>query len=103
MPAHVTPDFSRPGPPTDNGFIEAVTGNLRMASVNARRFISPADAREDPEDRRRHNTENRKRARIQAMPHPDGAAGLRLEDKRSIPVTGGPAPRHRTPSRGRWP
>ncbi|WP_414478772.1 hypothetical protein [Rhodovulum sulfidophilum] len=83
--------------------MEAVTGNLRMASVNARRFISPADAREEPKDRHRSNTEDRQRARIQAMPHPDGATALPSEDKRSIPVPDGPAPGRRTPSRRRWP
>ncbi|MBL3565823.1 transposase [Rhodovulum sulfidophilum] len=65
MPAHVTPDFSRPGPPTDNGFIEAVTGNLRMARLNAHWFLSPAGAREDPEDYRRHKTEDRQRDQVQ--------------------------------------
>ena len=42
----VTLDFSRPGKPTDNGFIEAFNSKLRSECLNAHWFMSLADARE---------------------------------------------------------
>jgi putative transposase len=39
-------DFSRPGKPTDNAFIEAFIGRLRQECLNASRFLSLADARQ---------------------------------------------------------
>jgi putative transposase len=47
-------DFSRPGKPADNGFIEAFNGKLRAECLNAHWFMSLADAREKLEDWRRH-------------------------------------------------
>jgi transposase InsO family protein len=41
----VTLDFSRPGKPTDNAFIESSNGKLRAECLNARRFMSLDDAR----------------------------------------------------------
>ncbi len=42
----VTLDFSRPGKPTDNGFIEAFNSKLRSECLNAHWFMSLADAAE---------------------------------------------------------
>jgi hypothetical protein len=42
----VTLDFSRPGKPTDNAFIEAFNGRFRAGCLNAQWFLSLADARE---------------------------------------------------------
>jgi transposase InsO family protein len=42
----VTLDFSRPGKPTDNAFIEAFNGRFRAEYLNAHRFLTLADARE---------------------------------------------------------
>ena len=42
----VTLDFSRPGKPTDNAFIEAFNGRLRAECLNAHWFMTLADARE---------------------------------------------------------
>lgn len=42
----VTLDFSRPGKPTDNAFIEAFNGRFRAECLNAHWFLSLADARE---------------------------------------------------------
>ena len=39
-------DFSRPGKPTDNAFIEAFNGRLRAECLNAHWFLTLADARE---------------------------------------------------------
>jgi putative transposase len=38
-------DFSRPGKPTDNAFIEAFNSRLRQECLNASWFLSMADAR----------------------------------------------------------
>ena len=39
----VTLDFSRPGKPTDNAFIEAFNDRLRQECLNASWFLSTAD------------------------------------------------------------
>ena len=39
-------DFSRPGKPTDNAFIEAFNGRLRDECLNENWFLSLEDARE---------------------------------------------------------
>ncbi len=53
----VTLDFSRPGKPTDNAFIEAFNGRLRAECLSARWFMSLPDAREKLEYwRRDYNT-----------------------------------------------
>ncbi len=49
----VTLDFSRPGKPTDNAFIEAFNGRLRAECLNAHWFLTLADAREKLEDWRK--------------------------------------------------
>lgn len=40
----VTLDFSRPGKPTDNAFIEAFNGKFRAECLNTRWFMSLDDA-----------------------------------------------------------
>ena len=42
----ITLDFSWPGKPTDNGFIEAINSRFRAECLNAHWFLSLADARE---------------------------------------------------------
>ena len=39
-------DFSRPGKPTDNAYVEAFNGRLRAECLNASWFLSMADARD---------------------------------------------------------
>ena len=39
-------DFSRPGKPTDNAFIESFNGRFRQECLNAHWFLSIQDARE---------------------------------------------------------
>jgi putative transposase len=39
-------DFSRPGKPTDNAYIEAFNARLRAECLNASWFLSMADARD---------------------------------------------------------
>lgn len=55
----VTLDFSRPGKPTDNAFIESFNGRLRDECLNAHWFLSLADARAKIEAWRRHYNESR--------------------------------------------
>jgi putative transposase len=46
-----TLDFSGPGKPADNAFIEAFNGRFQAECLNAHWFLSLADAREKLEDR----------------------------------------------------
>ena len=61
-------DFSRPGKPTDNAFIEAFNGRFRAECLNAHWFLSLADAREKMEEWRRYYNEDRPRGAIGYKP-----------------------------------
>lgn len=65
---NVTLDFSRPGKPTDNAFIEAFNGRLRAECLNTHWFLSVADAREKLEDWRRDYNEVRPHGAIGNKP-----------------------------------
>lgn len=52
-------DFSRPGKPTDNAYIEAFNARLRAECLNASWFLSMADARDRIEEWRREYNEDR--------------------------------------------
>ena len=52
-------DFSRPGKPTDNAFIEAFNARLRAECLNASWFLSLADAKERIEEWTCHYNEER--------------------------------------------
>ena len=78
-PHGVTLDFSRPGKPTDNAFIEAFNGRFRSECLNAHWFLTLADAREKLEAWRRYYNEERPHGAIGHKPpialmNPDGAA-----------------------------
>jgi putative transposase len=60
----VTLDFSRPGKPTDNAFIEAFNGRFRAAYLNAHWFLSLANARKRLEDWRKYHNEQRSHGAI---------------------------------------
>ncbi len=60
----VTLDFSRPGKPTDNGYIEAFNSKFPAECLNAHWFLALADAREKLEDWRRHYNEDRPHSAI---------------------------------------
>ena len=64
----VTLDFSRPGRPTDNAFIEAFNGRLRAECLNAHWFLTLADAREKLEDWRKYYNEDRPHGAIGNKP-----------------------------------
>jgi len=75
----VTLDFSRPGKPTDNAFIEAFNGRFRAECLNAHWFMSLEDARQKMEAWRRYYNEDRPHGAIGNKPpisliNPDGAA-----------------------------
>jgi putative transposase len=64
----VTLDFSRPGKPTDNAFIEAFDGRFRAECLNAHWFLSFADAQKKVEDWRRYYNEERPHGSIGNKP-----------------------------------
>ncbi len=60
----VTLDFSRPGKPIDNAFIEAFNGRFRAECLNQDWVLTLADAREKMEDWRIDYNEFRPRGAI---------------------------------------
>ncbi len=60
----VTLDFSRPGKPTDNAFIESFNGKFRAECLNAHWFMTLDDARRKCEAWRRHYNEERPHSAI---------------------------------------
>jgi putative transposase len=64
----VTFDFSRPGKPTDNAFIEAFNSKLRSECLNTHWFLSLEDACEKSERWRRHHNEDRPHSAIGNVP-----------------------------------
>ena len=75
----VTLDFSRPGKPTDNAFIEAFNGRFRAECLNTHWFMSLEDAKKKMEDWRNYYNKVRPHGAIgQKVPiallNHDGAA-----------------------------
>jgi putative transposase len=64
----VTLDFSRPGKPTDNAYIEAFNGRFRAECLNQHWFLTLADAREKMEDWRRDSNEERPHGALRHKP-----------------------------------
>jgi putative transposase len=60
----VTLDFSRPGKPTDNAFIESFNGKLRSECLNQHWFTSLSDAKEKIEQWRKDYNEARPHASL---------------------------------------
>ena len=60
----VTLDFSRPGKPTDNAFIESLNGKFRAECLNANWFLNLDEARRKCEDWRRDYNEVRPHSAI---------------------------------------
>jgi putative transposase len=56
---HVTLEFSRPGKPTDNAYIESFNGSFRDECLNAHWFMSLQDARDKIEAWRKDYNEFR--------------------------------------------
>ena len=60
----VTLDFSRPGKPTDNAFIESLNGKFRAECLNANWFLSLDEAQRKCEAWRRDYNEHRPHSSI---------------------------------------
>jgi len=56
---HVQLDFSRPGKPTDNAYVESFNASFRLECLNEHWFLSLEDAREKVEEWRRDYNMNR--------------------------------------------
>lgn len=61
-------DFSRPGKPTDNAFIESFNGKFRAECLNAYRFPSLDDARAKMKEWRRDYNESPRTAPLGTIP-----------------------------------
>ena len=69
-------DFSRPGKPTDNAYIEAFNSRLRQECLNASWFLSMADARIRINEWRADYNENRPHSSLGNLTPSDFAAQL---------------------------
>jgi putative transposase len=56
---HVQLDFSRPGKPTDNAYVESFNARFRLECLNEHWFLSLEDAREKVEEWRRDYNKDR--------------------------------------------
>ncbi len=56
---HVKLDFSRPGKPTDNAYVESFNARFRLECLNEHWFLSLEDAQEKIEAWRQDHNENR--------------------------------------------
>ena len=61
-------DFSRPGKPTDNAYVESFNGSLRDEYLNVNWFLSLEDARGKIEAWRRHYNESRPHTALGDVP-----------------------------------
>jgi putative transposase len=61
-------DFSRPGKPTDNAYVESFNGSLRDECLNVNWFLSMEDARGKIEAWRRHYNETRPHSALEDVP-----------------------------------
>ena len=68
-------DFSRPGKPTDNAYVESFNGRLREECLNANWFLSLEDARVKIEAWRRDYNESRPHTALGHVPPAEFAAG----------------------------
>jgi putative transposase len=79
---HVTLDFSRPGKPTDDAYIESFNGRFRQECLSEHRFLSLDDDQDKVEAWRKHYNEKRPpalsamrpRRNTQPMQTPEGAS-----------------------------
>jgi putative transposase len=75
---HVQLDFSRPGKPTDNAYVESFNARFRQECLNAHWFLSLEDASEKVEEWRRDYNENRPHSALGNI-SPDEYANRSLE------------------------
>ena len=67
-------DFSRPGKPTDNTFIESFNGRFRLECLNEHWFLSLEDAKEKIESWRQDYNKNRPHSSLGNIPPAEFAA-----------------------------
>ena len=65
---HVKLDFSRPGKPTDNAYIESFNARFRLECLNEHWFLSLEDARDKIEEWRQDYNENRPHSSLGNIP-----------------------------------
>jgi putative transposase len=65
---HAKFDFSRPGKPTDNAYIESFNARFRLECLNEHWFMSLEDAREKMEEWRRDYNQNRPHSSLGNVP-----------------------------------
>jgi putative transposase len=65
---HVKLDFSRPGKPTDNAYIESFNARFRLECLNEHWFLSLEDAQDKIEEWRRDYNENRPHSSLGNIP-----------------------------------
>ena len=65
---HVKLDFSRPGRPGDNAYIESFNARLRLECLNEHWFLSLEDAKEKVEEWRRDYNLNRPHSSLGNIP-----------------------------------
>jgi putative transposase len=70
----VTLDFSRPGKPTDNAYVESFNGRLREECLNANWFLSLEDAQAKIEAWRHEYNESRPHTALGHVPPAEFAA-----------------------------
>ena len=84
-------NFSRPGKPTDNAFIESFNARFRMECLNEHWFLTLDDARGKIESWRRDYNECGRIAALATCPRPSSPGGvfLRLSLRSSLRNTPG--------------
>jgi len=85
-------DFSRPGKPTDNAFIESFNASVRKELLNTRWFDSLQEARSAARYwRREYNEERPHRSLLYKTPQAFAASAKEAHESRKITLSGGPA------------
>ncbi|WP_228295992.1 integrase core domain-containing protein, partial [Klebsiella pneumoniae] len=76
----VTMDFSRPGKPTDNPFIESFNGSLRDECLNIHWFLSLEDAQDKLDSWRREYNHERTHSSLNDMTPAEFLRSLRKDE-----------------------
>ncbi|EAX5272898.1 transposase, partial [Salmonella enterica] len=77
----VTMNFSRPGKPTDNPFIESFNGSLRDEFLNIHWFLPLEDAQEKPDNWRREYNHERTHSSLNDMTPAEFIRSIRKDEE----------------------
>lgn len=80
----VTLDFSRPGKPTDNPFIESFNGSFRDECLNAHWFLSLDDAQKKIEAWRQEYNSYRPHSSLGNLTPDEVGKGIKIKEKESL-------------------